>query len=354
MNGAVVVLLLALGLAAVSGGLLLPAAVDYLLRALQKARLRERLTSARGAAPVGDGQRRDGHKDGKVPVLVAVRRASQTLLVDALRNGVVFLRAPARLMLCIRPPRHAAAAFAQVQRLHGMQATTQTGGELLCLAAAAGFVVGLVLTGQAVLALCTAVLAPWLPVRHARKVLQRRDEALREQIPDALRSIGLCFSAGLSLQQALLQTAQETPEPLGGALVQTGYDMQAGCSVPEALTALQQRTGSRDLQFVAVALEIQHTTGGSLQDILENAATAVTAAFELRRSLKVQTAQARMSARIVSLMPVALVAVLSLAMEGYLQTFFSSTTGFLLLVTALAMEVIGVLAIRRILGIGLD
>jgi tight adherence protein B len=67
----------------------------------------------------------------------------------------------------------------------------------------------------------------------------------------------------------------------------------------------------------------------------------------------VQTSQARLSARVVTLLPLVLVAILSLAMEGYLQTFFSSAEGLTVLFVALAMEFAGVLLIRRILGVDL-
>jgi tight adherence protein B len=163
----------------------------------------------------------------------------------------------------------------------------------------------------------------------------------------------MCFSAGYSLEQALTQTAQESPEPLAFELRKTASDMQAGCSVTEALQLLELRTQLPDLRFVSAALEIQHQTGGSLRDILDSAAQSVNDSFELHRSLEVQTAQARMSARVVSIMPIALVALLSLCMDGYLASFFSSFAGFALLVIAAAMEIVGIVLIRKILAIDL-
>jgi tight adherence protein B len=70
--------------------------------------------------------------------------------------------------------------------------------------------------------------------------------------------------------------------------------------------------------------------------------------------MEVQTAQAKMSARVVSVMPLLLMLVLSVAMEGYLASFFTSVPGFMLLITALGMELAGVMIIRKILGLNLD
>jgi tight adherence protein B len=209
------------------------------------------------------------------------------------------------------------------------------------------------LTGMLPVALCAAALAvAWLFAKASR-MLERWEGRLVEQIPDALRSLGICFNAGYSLQQAFEQTAQDTPEPLGAELRQASFDVCAGRSVEEALAALEKRTKAADLCFVVVALEIQHRTGGGLQELLENAASAVLASADLRRQLAVQTAQARFSAKVVTILPLVLVAALSLAMEGYLQTFFSSPEGLVILFVALGAEVAGILVVRRILGVDL-
>jgi tight adherence protein B len=225
-----------------------------------------------------------------------------------------------------------------------------------CLLAALGLVSILVflLTGMLVAALIVPVLVAVLAFGKAQKLLEKWGERLVEQIPDALRSLGICFNAGYSLQQAFEQTAHDTPAPLGAEMQQASYDVSAGRSIEEALAALEQRTKAADLRFAVIALEIQHRTGGSLQELLESAADAVIASADLRRQLAVQTAQAQLSAKVVTILPLVLVAVLSLAMEGYLQTFFSTPEGFTLLLVALGMEAIGVVAIRRILGVGLD
>jgi tight adherence protein B len=197
-----------------------------------------------------------------------------------------------------------------------------------------------------------ALVLPWCVVNiRATRKLERDQELLREQLPDALAAISMCFSAGFSLQQAIQQTAAETPAPLGEELSLVASDMQAGVGVKEALEALEKRTQIADLRFLTVVLEIQHDTGGSLKELLERAEQSLAASFELARSLKVQTAQARMSSRLVSALPVVLVAILSVVMDGYLQAFFSSAAGMVILLVAVAMETAGILAIRKILSV---
>ncbi|MDR2108979.1 MAG: type II secretion system F family protein [Coriobacteriales bacterium] len=286
----------------------------------------------------------------------------KTLLIDDLcRNGVPLLRYPSALLLRITGFNRLCQQVADWLTACYQSAFSQTGSisarnaaELLV---AFGLSVGLLaqlLFAQPLIALAATALPAMLATQKAGQWHRQLKLALREQLPDALTAIGMCFSAGYSLEQALLQTARECPEPLSAQLARTANDIRAGCSVGEALSALEQRTALADVRFVTTALEIQHTTGGSLKDILASAAESIAASFELARSLEVQTAQARMSAKVVSIMPVALVCVLSLAMEGYLASFFSSSAGLIILVVAAAMETVGIILIRRILAINLE
>jgi tight adherence protein B len=276
------------------------------------------------------------------------------LLTDFLRNGIRPLQGFARVVLRSKRLSEIFCTNVVVLRSRGFVSGARQVCELYCLGALVIFAVLWMLSGLMVVGLCGAGLAVFLATSRAARLKREWEGRLREQIPEALRSIGLCFSAGYSLQQALEQTAAETDDPLGAELWQAVCDVAAGRSIEEALGSLEQRTSATELHFALVALEIQHRTGGSLKELLENAANAVLATGDLHRQLEVQTAQARLSARIVSLMPLVLVILLSLAMEGYLQTFFSSIAGLTVLIVALGMEALGVLAIRRILGIELE
>ena len=116
------------------------------------------------------------------------------------------------------------------------------------------------------------------------------------------------------------------------------------------------RSGAQvpELAFVAVALDVQHQTGGSISQVLDAARDTVESELELERSLHVQTAQARLSARIVSVMPFVLVALFSLVSEGFLEPFFNSAAGVALLLVVLSMQAAGVLAVRRMLRVEVD
>ena len=190
---------------------------------------------------------------------------------------------------------------------------------------------------------CTVV---WL-----RTMQDRRRDAMREAIPDALRSMGACFQSGLSLLQTFQQVAGEVQEPLGSLFARAAHRMETGESAERALDVLRNGSPVAELAFVAVALDVQHQAGGSVKQVLDAARDTVESEIGLRRALRVQTAQAKLSARVVSVLPFVLIAVFSLVSEGFLAPFFESPLGIALLLLALGMQLAGIAVVRRMLAV---
>ena len=221
---------------------------------------------------------------------------------------------------------------------------------LMAAAVAAGAAAGFV-AASPVAALAACALVAVLAVTRSHSRAERRRDALRDAVPDALHAMGACFQAGFSLLQTFQQLAREVKGPLRSRFKSASMRLETGQSISAAIDELRRGDASSELAFVAVALDVQHEAGGSMRPVLEAARDTVEGELELRRSLKVQTAQARLSARVVTVMPFVLVAVFSLISEGFLTPFFTSIAGMGLLSLAILMEVAGVLAVRRMLSV---
>ena len=221
----------------------------------------------------------------------------------------------------------------------------------LCLPALAALAA---VAGSVVAAFAVAACAVALAVVVVRSAQDKRRSAVREAVPDALRAMGVCFQSGLSLLQTFQQVAKETDGPLRTLFARGSHLLETGRTSSEALDVFRSGAQVPELAFVAVALDVQHQTGGSISQVLDAARDTVESELELERSLHVQTAQARLSARIVSVMPFVLVALFSLVSEGFLEPFFNSAAGVALLLVALSMQAAGVLAVRRMLRVEVD
>lgn len=268
-----------------------------------------------------------------------------------LRNGVRGTLPVARALLGGRMVAGLVREAVRAADMRGLM-TTEEALLSVCLAAlagagvCAGAVSSSLMCGIAVVACLCACAVVWL-----RTVQDRRRDAMREAIPDALRSMGVCFQSGLSLLQTFQQVASEVQEPLGSLFARAAHRMETGESAARALDVLRSGSTVAELAFVAVALDVQHQAGGSMKQVLDAARDTVESEIGLRRALRVQTAQAKLSARVVSLLPFVLIAVFSLVSEGFLAPFFESPLGVALLVLALGMQVAGIAVVRRMLAV---
>lgn len=216
-------------------------------------------------------------------------------------------------------------------------------------AAAAGLgAISLLVSGSALGFVISAVVVcafawSWIGRKAARRI-----ERMRELLPAAFGLLASSLSSGLSLLQAIEYAARETPEPLAREWRLVIDDVGAGMALTEAMERLRTRVPLRELDSLVIALELQYRTGGNLCDLLQRAAASLRSAGELRRSLRVQTSQARFSAKMVGLLPLGLLAVLSLFSGEYISGFFSSTAGIVMFLVALAMEGLGYVLVQAV------
>lgn len=264
----------------------------------------------------------------------------------------------------VRPLLPVAAALRRIGRVRCMsddaadlcdsKGMTSSGESLLSVVLAASLLLGVVSLAVSQSVVC-AVAVPLCALVLACAALgaaqdRRRDE-LRDGVPDALQAMGACFRTGLSLLQTFRQVSSEIKGPLSKKFARAAHRLETGRSVEESLAVFHEGASSSELAFVAVALEVQHESGGSMGQVLDAASETAAGEIELARSLRVQTAQARLSARVVSAMPFVLIALFSVISEGFLEPFFSSVAGLALLVVALGMQAAGILLVRRMLAV---
>jgi tight adherence protein B len=181
-----------------------------------------------------------------------------------------------------------------------------------------------------------------------------RKARLLEQLPDAIKGLAICYGAGLTLYQSVEQTAKGMSRPIRDELEAIASDITAGRGINEALDSFKERTGLPSVDYLGAVLEIHQRTGGSLEGLLFGAADAITSDLELDRHMKVQTAQSRMSYKVVTMMPILIMLVMTLANPEYLASFFTTSAGFLMFSMACVLEVAGIFMIRKTLRMDSD
>ena len=273
------------------------------------------------------------------------------LVAWRLRNGFALLLPLADVLLENGVVRGFADGLAQALSHRGWSTGARETLTAVVACIAVGGIAAGVLTGSVIAAIACPSCAICALAVFVGNAADRCQEEVREAVPDALESMASCFGSGFTLLQTFRQVAEDTPGALGETFANCAHVLEMGGSAREALKGLREGAHASELAFVAVALDVQHQTGGALRQVLDAATDTVKGELALRRSLRVQTAQAKLSARVVVVMPFILVAAFSLASPDFLSPFFSSPAGYALLALAVIMQVAGIMLVRRALAV---
>jgi len=195
-----------------------------------------------------------------------------------------------------------------------------------------------------------ALVAP-LPLLY---VIRRRGQRFRrfeEQLPEAIDMLASALRAGHSLMTAIGFMGQEFREPLSGEFRKCFEEQNYGVDLRTALLNLGARMAIQDLRIFIAAVLIQKESGGNLAEVLEKVATTSRERFRLRKQVQVHTAQGRMTGWILSILPVALGFAMYLVHPEGISLLWTHPIGLKLLYTAIVMNVLGALAIRKIVRI---
>jgi len=200
---------------------------------------------------------------------------------------------------------------------------------------------------RVVLALA-ACCAPWMLLRRART---RRLRRIEHQLPDAADFIARALRAGHSFTNVLQIVGNELPEPLSGEFRIAREEINYGVPMGEALHNMAARIPLTDLRYLIIAVLIQRESGGNLAEILGNISQIIRARLKLAAQVRVLSAEGRMSAWILGLLPFAVALVLTIVNPKYVSLLWTDPSGIRLLWYAAGMILFGVIWLRRIIRI---
>jgi tight adherence protein B len=151
---------------------------------------------------------------------------------------------------------------------------------------------------------------------------RRRLRRFGEQLPDAIDVLVRSLRAGHPVSGAMGLVAEEMPDPIGTEFGLTLDEMTYGLSMEQALSNMARRVPHGDLNFLVVAIQIQHTTGGDLAEILANLATIIRDRFRMYSKIRAVSAEGRMAAKVIGGLPFFVAG----ALNALTPTFFGSVS----------------------------
>ncbi len=207
------------------------------------------------------------------------------------------------------------------------------------------------LSASLLMALVAAIVLALTPRGVLRWLRKRRVEHIEQQLPDALQMLAGTARAGLSLPAAIRQVSAELTPPLQQELLLVQHEQRLGVSLDDALENLARRVPAQPVKLMVSAMRIANETGGGLAETLERTATTLRSQHAMELKILALTAQGKLQAWVVGLLPVFLLWVLNRMEPAAMSQLWTTQLGWGVLAAVLVMEFIGVLLIRRIVAI---
>ncbi|MGY2491443.1 type II secretion system F family protein [Cupriavidus sp. CP313] len=201
------------------------------------------------------------------------------------------------------------------------------------------------------LILAGAAVAGLLPVLHVMRLRAKRLKQMEAQLPDAVDMISRALRAGHSFSGALGMVGQEMKAPIGPEFRTTFEEINYGVALDEAMTNLAIRVPVGDLRYFVIAVLIQRESGGNLAEILDTIGTMVRERLKLYDKIRVLSAEGKMSAWVLGLLPFCTAGMVMVVNPGFMEVLWKDPIGLKMVGGALVSMVFGVLWMRKIIRI---
>lgn len=204
------------------------------------------------------------------------------------------------------------------------------------------------LPGLVLLAAGGAFAVPYIVVLARRG---RRLAKFEEQLPEALDVMKRALKAGHPFTQCLKLVAEDMDEPIAKEFEHVFTAINYGSDLRRALLGMLERIPSVSVMAFITAVLVQKETGGNLAETLERITAVIRSRFKLHRRIRSLSAEGRLSAWILTLVPLVLFVVIWLTSPDYLPALLDNPLGPKLITGATVLGILGIMWIRRVIRI---
>lgn len=189
------------------------------------------------------------------------------------------------------------------------------------------------------------------PRAWLKKRWKARIQEINESVEESMIYMSNSFKANPALPDAIQDVINSMGPPITQEFSVLLKEYKLGTPLDTALINMQTRVPARNLQLAVSALLIGRTVGGNIPKILEDIANTIRESYRLERVIDTQTAQGRMQAWVMGLMPLVVIGAFYLMDPELITPLFETFGGYLVLAVAAILNVIGVVLILKIVRI---
>jgi tight adherence protein B len=205
----------------------------------------------------------------------------------------------------------------------------------------AGIIVGSALT-----------IAMWsVPKLVIQTLWEKRCGQFVDQMVDGMTLMANGVKAGLSVQQCMERIQENLPNPISQEFGLVLSQMRLGRGMTDALNELGMRIPRPDVQMFVTSVNILNETGGNMAETFQTITFTIRERQKIEKKIEALTAQGVTQGIIITAIPFGLLAVFYVVDPTYVQPLFTTTLGLIALVAMIGLQIIGGLAIKKIVKI---
>jgi tight adherence protein B len=208
-----------------------------------------------------------------------------------------------------------------------------------------------VLLNGFVTALALAAIGGFLPLFNVRRKRAKRMAMMEEQLPEGLDFLARSMRAGHAFTISLGMVGEELAEPLGQEFRSLFNEQNLGAPLEIALRNFTERVPLLDVRFFSSSVLLQRQTGGNLAEILNRLSYVIRERFRLKGQVKAASAHGRMTAGILTALPICTMLGLLVVAPGYLQGMAADPDGKYIIAGAVLAQILGNFCIKKIINI---
>ena len=223
---------------------------------------------------------------------------------------------------------------------------------LTCGASAAlGFAIPSTMASPAFFGIACALVSGMLPWAYVARTRAKRMRKLEQQLPEALDLITRAMRAGHSLPLGIQLLTEEMPDPVAGEFRVVHEQVSFGVSLQQALANLCDRVPLTDYRYFVVSILIQRQSGGNLTEVLGNLSRLIRERLRLMGRVRVLSAEGRMSAWILGLLPFFIGGMLQTFNPSFMDPMWNDPMGIQMIQILLSLMALGAFVLTRIVRI---
>ncbi|MDQ4054708.1 MAG: type II secretion system F family protein [Actinomycetota bacterium] len=219
---------------------------------------------------------------------------------------------------------------------------------ILVMSGAVGLLIGQGSLAVGLVLMLLGIVGPWFYLGFRKS---RRRKKFNAALPDTLQLMSGSLAAGLSLAQSVDTIVREGTEPVATEFKRVMIEARLGVPLETALEGVAERFESKDFEWVVMAINIQRQVGGNLAELLDTVGATMREREYLRRQVASLSAEGRLSAMVLSVLPPGFLLYLLVANREYVMPLFTDVRGLAMLIGATVWLLVGVFWMSKLVKV---